>query len=161
MASVLYLIIALIIVCLSYFAYQFIKLHGHPFKKIPPEFNFRVLIALRRRAAFIGQIMGMQDDERVKTLQELEQQWQLYWESLSEMGSLKGGFKKSEHGLSASGDEEWSLIAFLDISGYKIFRDCHTIMDSPEFRHLKNYCDIRLIMGNIVKPNGVKIQDLF
>ena len=158
----LYALLVILSIALAIPAIKFIKANGIPwFRKTIPESSFRVLVALRRRSAGIGQIIGMPLDSHAQIRNQVTQQWQALWQEWAKIGAIRGGFRKSEQGLPAGGDEDWFLIAFLDIPGYQEFRSCISVLDDPQFRDLRNYCDVRLILGDMIGPEGSNIKDFF
>jgi hypothetical protein len=163
MDIILYIILAGLIVGLAVATVKFFKRNRivWPRKTEIPEPHFRVLIGLRRRAAGVGQIVGMSEEAHGEIRKTVTTQWQALCQKWSQIGTLQGGFRKSEQGLPAGGDEDWFLIAFLDIVDYNAFRQCISIIDNKDFRDLRNFCDIRLILGDIVGPDGSDIREFF
>jgi len=132
-----------------------------PWKTILQESQFRVLIGLRRRSAGVGQIVGMSEEAHAELRKTVATQWQNLCQQWSQYGTFKGGFRQLEQGLPAGGDEDWFLIAYLDIPDYKAFRDCVFVIDDRAFRDLRNFCEVRLILGDIVDPDGSDIREFF
>lgn len=160
-----FLYIILIILCFVLIvpAIKFLKTHRVPWPwlKTIPESRFRVLVALRRRSAGVSQIISMPLESHAGIRNRVAQQWQALFQSWSKFGILQGGFRKSEQGLPAGGDEDWFLVVFLDIPDYQAFRECISIIDDAKYRDFRNFCDVRLILGDIVGPDGSDIQEYF
>ena len=130
-------------------------------KKLPAPVNFRVLVALRRRPGSMGELLRIQSDVHTKVINNVANQWRFFYQELNQFGTVTTIFRKTDQGLPNGSDEDWFLIAFLDILNYEVYRECIAVLEKPEYRDLRNFCDVRLILSDIPTPAGGDIRTFF
>jgi len=109
----------------------------------------------------MGQLLRIQSDAHAKVINNVADQWRVFFQELYRFGAVTTIFRKTDQGLPNGSDEDWFLIAFLDILSYEVFRECIAVLEKPEYRDLRNFCDVRLILSDIPRPDGGDISTFF
>ena len=149
------LLILIILVALVYFLWITKK------KKAPIIPHYRMLVAIKRRHASISRLLELNPDEQEETLIKLDDEWGLLNNSLSFWGHYIGGFIGPKTGLPSGFDEGWAILGIYELENFDAFQKCNEILDGPQFLHLRNHCDVRLLLGkNLSDLQGV-LRQLF
>lgn len=125
------------------------------------SYQYRVLIALKRRQAGNSRFLAMTHDDQEDLLQKLELQWsELHTKWLS-LGSFRGYFSAIDRGLASGSEDEWMIMGHFDLKTYAAYRSFLDTLEREEFRLLRNFYDIRLLLGKLYSNKPVKITGLF
>jgi hypothetical protein len=118
-----------------------------------------MLLAIKRRQASINRLLELNPDEQEETLLKIDEEWGLLNTSFSYHAKYDGGFLGPKTGLQSGTDEGWAILGIYDLSNFDAFQKCNEILEDPQFQHLRNHCDIRLLLGkNLSDLQGVLRQ---
>lgn len=124
------------------------------------EVHHRILVAVRRRQAGFTRLLELAPDKQAAALQQLEKSWHAVNEAWGRIALFSGGFSTSDKGLSHQGDEDWSFIGFYDVTDYKDFIKCQSLLEQADYLALRTHYDIRLILGKRHSEGPVSLHSL-
>jgi|GEM_PF-2049796 len=130
-------------------------------KKKEVVIRYRMLAAVRRRPAAVSRLLELAVDKQAAMRQELDDAWLELTEGWKDQAQFAGGFSTSEKGLSLQAEEDWSLIAFFDLTDYDSFIKCQALLEQDQYLPLRNHCDIRLSIGKRLTDAPGTIKALF
>ncbi len=127
----------------------------------PPPQAYRMLVAVRKSSAGNMHFLDLDESAGDKLAHDLQYQWNLLHNRLLQYSTFESGFSPAQRELDSRAEPAWQLFGFYNLPNHENFRRCQAILEQPEFRKLRNYCDIRLIFGYKNSDFGQEIRELF
>jgi hypothetical protein len=112
-----------------------------------PDYNYRMLVAVRRRPAGLNHFLALTSEQQAALLKQLDSQWHTLVGQWQAVAPFAGGFLRSEQGLALQSEEEWAAIEFFDIANFEALSKCQNMLNQSGFLELRSFYDIRLIYG--------------
>ncbi len=126
-----------------------------------PRGAYRMLVAVRKSTAGTRHFLELDENEGDQLVNKLMYQWNVMHNRFSRFATFNSGFSPAQRELDSNSEPAWQLFAFYNLHNHESFRRCQAVLEQPEFRSLRNYCDIRLIFGYKSSDFGQEIRELF
>jgi hypothetical protein len=131
-------------------------------KKLETKTTLRMMVAVRRSPSGHLHFLQMDNKRQAATRIELDREWQILQSKWRMLGTFLGGIGSCDAGLPSGAEGDWILFGLFDLRNYKSYQLCQAAFTEPQFTKLRNFCEIRLILGKILsKDLNNQLQSLF
>ncbi|MBN2355650.1 hypothetical protein JXO59_06025 [candidate division KSB1 bacterium] len=121
----------------------------------------KMLVAIRRRGAALDHYLKLGGDEKVDLIHSLGKLCRILHERWLARAQYVSGFSGDVHGLPATAEYDWMIIAIYNVTDYEHFQNCASVLEESQFSPLRYYLEIRLIYGASITDLSTKIPKLF